>query len=307
VDYLPEQRDDYRHDLSDTPFARESTVYDIHLPDHGSMSLYTWVHGDGTAGSASILFGPLAGQKAVFELGERSDVPASDDFDDWTVGPLTVQVDGRLDTARIQVAGERLEVDARFESMHPAFLYTKAYDDPADGCPPGLAAHRFEQSGRVHGHLRLDGQTIEFDSFGHRDHSWGERDWESMQNFWWVEAQTDESAVNVFWVNAYGREYHLGYVYKDGVVSAIRDTTFDVDYDDRWVQDAVRVRIVDADGRTTDFSSQRYGRHEYPVGEATKLVDTAITVMIDGVEGLGYTSWSWPIEYLRRLRRTSTV
>ncbi|WP_067904835.1 hypothetical protein [Nocardia vaccinii] len=84
--YSPDPRDDLRHALHDTVFARESLVFNIHLPVHGTLSLSTWVHGDGLAGTASVLFEPLVGSKAVFEVAANVQMSKSADFDDWTVG-----------------------------------------------------------------------------------------------------------------------------------------------------------------------------------------------------------------------------
>jgi hypothetical protein len=45
------------------------------------------------------------------------------------------------------------------------------------GAGGGYANYRFEQSLAVHGHARFDGREIAIDCNGHRDRSWGTRNW----------------------------------------------------------------------------------------------------------------------------------
>lgn len=95
------------------------------------------------------------------------------DFTDWKVGTFHL-VDGDRNIARLQIVGDRLSVDYRFEAMHPAFLYSTGRPDRAEALPSFAATDRYEQSGRAVGTIRIDDRTIEFDTFGHRDHSWGQ-------------------------------------------------------------------------------------------------------------------------------------
>lgn len=300
--YEPSPQDFLRHDISGTPHARESLVYHVHLRDEGVLSMYTWVYADGRAEAASAMFGPAAGDKAVFETSEATTVGADVDFTDWKIGTFHL-ADGDPASAHLQLHGERLAVDYHFEAMHPAFLYSTGREDRDEALPRFAATDRYEQSGRVRGTIRLDDRTIEFDALGHRDHSWGRRDWLSMQHYKWAAIQADDSAVNLFYIEGEGRSWHLGYVYRDGELAPITHVQVQERYDDRWVQDEVDLAIVDATGRRTAVRTERIGRHEYPVGDGDyKLVDTAVHAAIEGRDGVGYLDWGWPRDYLRHLR-----
>lgn len=304
--YEPDPVHDLRHRLSDLmPFARESTVYNAHIADECVLTMYTWVDAAGVAGQASCVFGPAAGSKAIFETSGDVQVPDTMDFTDWKVGDLHVQHKKPLETASVTLSGQRLQVEWDFEAMHPAFFYNASFpDDPEAGCPQFFASGRYEQSGFVKGVLHIDGRELPFDGLGHRDHSWGKRNWGMIQSLQWLEAQAEDVAVNVIVLRAQGREWCLGYVFKDGLVSPVRYAAYDISFDDRWVQDDFTVKILDADGRDTLVKATRYGRHEYPIGPS-KLVDTAVAITVEGRQGLGYSDFIWPADYLRHVRATS--
>src|SRR3546814_15734927 len=95
------------------------------------------------------------------------------------------------------VRGETPEAtcDFDFEAFH------SPYADGSDrrGCPAYCATDRIEQAGRAKGTLRIGDRVIAFDATGHRDHSWGTRDWVPFQHYEWFVGQVgDEIAVH-FW------------------------------------------------------------------------------------------------------------
>lgn len=300
--YQPAASDDLRHDLEPGPYARESLLIDARLGGQWSLSVYTWVDGGGSAGYSLSVFGPAAGERAVFAAVDGVAVARSADFDDWRVGSLHLRVLEPLHTAQLSVRDADLQLELDFSAVHPAYSYAKAHTDPYLACPPFLATDRFEQAGRVSGTLTMHGRSYAFDGLGHRDHSWGQRDWEMIQHYRWVEAQAGDIALNVLTMQAQGRAWTMGYVAKAGILAPLESARVDVGFDDRWVQDRVELTLLDRLSRETTVHTSRYGRHETPVGRNTKLVDTAVTVAVEGFTGTGYVDLSWPRDYLRHLR-----
>jgi hypothetical protein len=49
-----------------------------------------------------------------------------------------------------------------------------------------VGSEHYEQAGRVTGTLRFDGREIGFEGSGHRDHSWGVRDWSAPRAWTWL-------------------------------------------------------------------------------------------------------------------------
>src|SRR3546814_10821374 len=84
--------------------------------------------------------------------------------------------------------GPEASVDFRFEAFHPPY----AYSTHAGGCPPYAADDRIEQSGRITGTLRIGDRVIDIRTMGHRDHSWGTRDWGALHFYRWLQSQAGE-------------------------------------------------------------------------------------------------------------------
>jgi hypothetical protein len=176
-----EPKDDLRHHLRPGPHSRESLFYDLVLPDEGLLVFtYTWVNADEQAGHLFAVVGD-DNQKLAFSAADG--VPTGGrDFDDWRVdgagGNVWVKHTDLLRTASYGAAAEGASLTAELVGTHEAFDY--AQND--DGCPDFIADNRFEQGARVRGTLTLNGRDIPFDTTGHRDHSWGTRDWDAIQD-----------------------------------------------------------------------------------------------------------------------------
>jgi hypothetical protein len=107
-----------------------------------------------------------------------------DDRRHWAAEP-----GGRMrDSAEVSYASEKIRLEYRFEGIHDAFSYRSS----PDGLPSWFAANRLEQTGRVSGFLEVGARRIEWDRrMGHRDHSWGTRDWGAPHHWKWFVAYTD--------------------------------------------------------------------------------------------------------------------
>jgi hypothetical protein len=56
------------------------------------------------------------------------------------------------------------------------------------------ASAHYDQHLQTRGRLRFQGETLEFDAAGMRDHSWGPRDWSKMARHAWIHAEFPDSA-----------------------------------------------------------------------------------------------------------------
>jgi len=293
--------DDGRHQLS-TALAndRESVPLLVNLPDEGiAFFTYTWVDAHSSAGAMLCLFGEGVGPEQLTLVFPDRPVPADMNFSEWQIEQFGMQHDLQFKTARFRFANERVQLDFTFEGSHPPY----AYGAHADGCPPYCAKNRIEQSGRARGTLVLDGRTIAFDTTGHRDHSWGPRDWKAMQNYRWFQGQAGPDTSVHFWhLNALGETRLIGYVLKDGLMAQISRLDFDLEYDDRFVQKRIEATISDEAGRITTMAT-RFTMHGVliPSAEIT-LNEAAGRATIDGKPGVGWLEHAWPTDYLAHIR-----
>lgn len=285
-------RDDFRHKLIG-PLARESQFLTVPLAAEGlNIHLYWWVDGAGMAGRVVGLFSN-DNRRLLFD---RKDGIAMGhyDFDDWRIAGLEIAHRQALEVADYRYADNSFAFSLHFEAMHRAF----AYSENADGCPPSMADDRFEQSGRVHGHLTLGGRRIEFDTWGHRDHSWGQRDYAAMHHFKWVStASADGTAMNGFQLLAAGEQTINGYLFRDGVLAPL--VTFDnrVEYDPGLAPLALESRLTDRLGRVALVSSRRFSHLRW---EALPIVmdDIGCRSEVDGVAGVAHIGLAWTRAYL---------
>ena len=152
----------------------------------------------------------------------------------------------------------RVQVTIDAAGLHAPFFYPR-YRKVAAGPPrhphrrPGLArslkralrrpgeilsalnmqkGRHYEQSMRVGGVVVLDGERIEFDGTGHRDHSWGPRDWAPSERWRWLTGQMDGLAFNAMYLTIAGTHATNGYVWADGRCAALEDLKLENTFDD---------------------------------------------------------------------------
>ncbi|MDZ4278904.1 MAG: hypothetical protein U1B78_07175, partial [Dehalococcoidia bacterium] len=80
---------------------------------------------------------------------------------------------------------KRVAVDLTHEAVGPAYGSAGA-GQPSEDPEQGFARAHYEQHMRAHGTLTIDGETIEFEGAGLRDHSWGPRYWQAIHSYRWL-------------------------------------------------------------------------------------------------------------------------
>lgn len=297
--FLLEACHDARHVLSDSAHARESLVFMLQIPEaEVACFVYTWVSGHGKAGSAFVVYGPGVGE-TVADFCDGVDVPVTAGFDDWQVGRVLVRHGEPWRSASVTVAaGGRASLRYDFEAVHPPY----AYGQHRDGCPGWVAENRIEQSGRVRGVLSIDGREIPFDTMGHRDHSWGTRDWFFSQHWKWLEAQAGAERVVHFWeVEALGRKVLRGYVVKDGEMAEVTRVDIRFEHDQQLVHRRISATVLDDLGRETQVEGATFAWYPFAVSPLVTLHEASMAVSIDGRRGVGHVEMAWPKAYLEHV------
>lgn len=295
---------DGRHVLGAGPLERESVPYVFVLPEHGlAVFAYTWVNKEQRAGSLFVVYGPGAGDQPIVEAIDNIEMSADRNFDDWRVGKVHLKQDLKLQTADLSVDGERIGIDLHFEAAHPAY----AYGFHPEGCPSYAASNRLEQAGRIRGVLRLDGRSIEFDTTGARDHSWGTRDWQTPQHWKWLHAQAGPELCVHFWqIHARGRTDLRGYVFRDGHMAEVDSVEVDFHTDQQYRQSRIDALVHDTADRTTRVIGEFFAHFPLLPGPQTTLNEAALSCEIDGRPGVGWCEFQWPTAYLDYLRMESS-
>jgi hypothetical protein len=285
--------DELRHRVPEGAKGRDSYFWNVIMPEEElGLQVYVWIDGRGVAGRQVAVWGPGA-EPLAFEAIYDIDLGA-----DAEVAGLQIRQPAPLQTAEIRFRSDAVNLDYTFEAQHPAFNYGQNQH----GSPQWMAIERYEQLGRVTGRVEVAGRTIEFDRLGHRDHSWGRRNWRAPQHWKWVVASTPSgAALNLFWWIVQGEVGVNGYVLRDGVVVPIVDARTHSRFDADGTQRHLEADITTADGEHTQLVMERYGVVEIPVGGGTVLWEAACRAQIDGEDGAGQYEAQWSRDYVDRL------
>ncbi|MCB2051836.1 MAG: hypothetical protein KDE63_10440 [Novosphingobium sp.] len=297
------ESDYLRHTPDETGRMRDSLFFQTMFgPEQLGFQAYLYVTGEGKAGFNVILWGE--GKPVGFDRTE-GEVPKTMDFDNFTLGPLTIRNTGLGAPSQLTYSGEKMQIDFTFTGSHPPFSY---HSNP-DGLPRWFARNRFEQGGRLTGFIESKGNRYTMkDQAGHRDHSWGNRNWAAPQHWKWFCAYTPDgqTALNGWVWICRGEIGYAGFIHRDGrtvPIATIRDKAqYDADMSQRRL-DAV---LVDINGNETHLVLDRFGLIKLPAGDkyGTLIQEAACSATIDGAPGLGQFETQWQQSYVDQLRDT---
>ena len=291
---------DDRHRLEPGPIARESVPYMINLPDPGVAGfVYTWVNAESEAGAVLVLFGPAVGDEPVVEALPDRPVPTDMTFAGWEVDHFSMKQDLRFHRAEVSWRSGAAKVDLAFEAFHPPY----AYGAHAEGCPSYAALNRIEQSGSMNGVIEVNGRRIPYEGLGHRDHSWGTRDWGGFQHYNWFHAQTAGGVSVHFWrFIALGKVNLRGYVAKDGLLAEVASVDLDISYSDDLWQRRMTATVTDETGRSVEVSADFYAHYTLVPSDKLHLREGAARTSVDGEVGTGWMEVAWAPAYLDHVK-----
>jgi hypothetical protein len=152
---------------------------------------------------------------------------------------------------------ERIKLDLEITGIHPPFFYPnyrRVAAGPLSGKPEVIGvgrklrralrrpaeirqalrmrtARHYEQSMTVRGSVTLNGRTETFKGTGHRDHSWGLRDWSVSHRFRWLTGQMDGLAFNAMYMTVAGSHVTNGYLWNGSRCSPMDELKFENSFD----------------------------------------------------------------------------
>lgn len=232
-------------------------------------------------------------------MGEVDD---STDLDDFSFAGLRLRQPELRRTAELHYESENVRLEFNYTALHEAFSYRQ---NP-DGLPDWFAVNRFEQTGHVTGFLEVGDRRVEWDRIGHRDHSWGTRNWGVPHHWKWFIAYTPDAARIVngwIWI-AKGEWGFGGYVVRDGELVAVSHIDHHAEYrPDDMSQQRLEAELVDIRGDSTHLVLDRFGLVKLPTNDkmGTLIQEAACHATIDGMTGAGQFETHWPTQYLEHL------
>jgi hypothetical protein len=295
-----EPHDDRRHHAPPGGRMRDSLFWELIMPEEElGFQAYLYLTDRGKAGFNVIVWGPEKEPLALVQKG--GEIGPEADLDDFEFEGLRLRQPELRQTAVLEYADDSLSVCFDYTALHDAFSYRQ---NP-DGLPAWFAVNRLEQTGSVTGFLEVGGRRIEWDRVGHRDHSWGRRDWGVPQHWKWLVAYTDdgERMLNAWIWIARGEWGVGGYVVRDGELVALERVRHHADYDPGMGQRRLEAELTDVRGQTTHLTMERFGIVKLPTGDklGTILMEAACRATIDGRPAAGQFETHWQGAYIDHL------
>lgn len=288
--------DDLRHVLRPHPVARESIPYMLVLPEERITAfVYTWVGPDSKGGAACCIYGPGVGPEPILEKLDGLDVPQDMDFTDWKVANVQVRQTAPLEAVEVVYIGKRVSFEMHFQATHPAYSYA----GHAEGCPSAFADNRFEQSGLVKGVLTIDGRRIPYDTTGHRDHSWGAREWQAIQHWRWFQGQSGPGlSAHFLEIFIAGQRYVRGYLYQDGQMTEVTDVDLRFEHEKTLQPISMEAVLRDDAGRQLHIRGTPVATYPFLIAPTTINTQSGMALEFDGQPGVGWFELSWPKAYV---------
>ncbi|TPG36510.1 DUF7064 domain-containing protein [Mycolicibacterium hodleri] len=289
--------DDLRHRSVAGERTRDSLFWQLTMPEHQlGLQVYLYLSGSGKAGYNVCVWGPEP--RPLVSHQHSGKIPDHADLDEFSFGGLTLTQPQLRKSCTLTYHHDDVHIEYEFTGIHDAFSY---HANP-DGLPAWFAVNRIEQTGRVRGGVEVAGRSIAWDDqMGHRDHSWGVRDWGVPQHWKWLVAYTDSGRVINGWIwIAQGEWGFAGYVVRDGVTLPVHHIEHHAEYDEQMRQRALRATFVDVEGSRSELQLDVFGVIELPTHDRLQTVirEGACSAVIDGESGAGQFETHWQGGYL---------
>ncbi|MGI9591206.1 MAG: DUF7064 domain-containing protein [Myxococcota bacterium] len=312
--------DDFMHPLGPEPNFNESMYFNFFDPER-SLGGFVRLGNRANEGQAEMTVCLFLDDGRVLFAFKRAKISDNDAFD---AGGLRFDVVEPMEELRTVYQGNAIELSNPRSLSDPsqAFrdspkrtisldlthracgpVYGESHDDHESDRPAEsqFAKAHYEQHMAVSGTIGLGDDIIAISGFGLRDHSWGPRHWQAIEQYEWLTMNfgPDLGAV-VLNIRVEGREpRHGGVIVRNGELVPVERAVIEADYEDnglyhRAVTAKVETRAgetLEIQGRVRSFIPLRNRR----AGLTTHIGEGMTEWTLDGRTGYGLS------EFLRQV------
>ena len=164
---------------------------------------------------------------------------------------------------------EKVDVDITFEGIAPPFNFKNADPGAVAEMVVGartklgdlrkvsrVSSEHYEQTGTYSGSIEIGDEVLGFTGSGHRDHSWGVRDWSAPSLWTWLTCQfSDELAFNLSRVVIESVDVFNGFICRGGANYPVRRAALETEFEEDGVtQKRLSFAIEDTGGEVIEVT-----------------------------------------------------
>ncbi len=301
--FLP--ADDDLHPSTGDFYQTETFWYSFFVPERG---LGAWLYA-----SVHATLGSTGGGMWIWDATATDpwDLPFFEQF--GRLRPPTPRGPGHIDFPTglsVATLEPGMSYDLRYDDRDRARVRLRfdALEAPVPlrrGAPPYPKASHYDQTGRVTGHVVLDGERIDVDCHAMRDRSWGRRNERGYRRVGYSWAASPELSLLAYTMpDGEGPEHvYTGYVRRDGRVAHIVDGRRGVERDParNWAT-GVSLEVRDELGRVTKARAEGVSRMFLP-GSTSLCLNTSLLWTVEGHAVHGEDQDVWPLKEWIRARK----
>ncbi len=295
------EKDEYKHDFGTfPPHHNESWYFNLIDPSNKLYFITRISYEMGQKRSRIMLVLLLDGKIT----GYANDIPTDKMFDtldfDKKVKYYCIEP---MKKWRITYQDKRFELDISFEGRFPVYNYL-SHKDPLKSIKElgvelleRTAQHHYEQGLRATGTLTLKkkGETLKINCLGHRDHSWGTRDWVKIDRWYWISAQFEDETLNIFQIEFVGKKLLNGFYSNNEGNTTIESVEISTKTkSDGKTPISSVFNFIDEHGKKRTIESKTVHNIYLPLPSSegfTEIFEQIATFEIDGKKGAGVAEY----------------
>jgi hypothetical protein len=286
-------QDEYAHTPRPTPDWKESYYFQLYDPSSKIAGLF-YISAYPNVPKRDFLVALLSGDDTDVYL---NTLPLKGKVDKLSDGRLGFTLVNPNQHWRILFDDGKRYAKLDFRARFPTFVY-----DPEQAYVKDiLEQEHYEQPCEVEGVIRLaDGSRHEIYCFGHRDHSWGRRDYASIDEWFWVAAQFSWCAIGLIRLRIGTKVEVAGFMSTDEGTHRITKMAIETHLErDHQTPEGFSFEFTDDARKSWLLKSTKMQTMVYPPRQAKPGYQTSIYEIVSNFSLKGYPEPGYGIaEYL---------
>ena len=230
------EEDEYKHEIADTyPTYHNESWYFNCMDFNSNVHIITRLSYNAGDGTSDILLVLVIDGKVKLYV-NRAIIKGMPDT--WGDKRLTYECLVPLKKWRITFYDRKFSLDIVSEGRFPVFTYSsdedpsKIFEEFGYKILDVATQMHYEQSMRVTGTLKIKktDELRKINGLGHRDHSWGTRDWVGIDGWNWICAQFEDKVLNLTKTKVFGKFLEIGFISSADKVTPIRSVDIKTKY-----------------------------------------------------------------------------